>query len=115
MRVKRGNVARKKRKRILKLAKGYRGSGHRLYKGAARIRVIKAGLKSYRDRHRKKADMRGLWIQRIGAAVLPFGLSYSRFIGLLIKANIKIDRKILADLAVSDTAAFNKIVEKVKA
>lgn len=114
MRVRRGNVARKKRKKVLKLAKGYRGSGHRLYKAAARIRVIKAGLKSYRDRRKRKTDLRQLWIQRIGAAVQGFDLSYSSFINKLKKAKIIINRKILADIAVADPDTFKKIVEQVK-
>lgn len=115
MRVKRGNVARQKKKKILDRAKGYRGAGSKLFKASANSRVIKAGVHAYRDRRRKKRDLRGLWIQRIGAAVEAYNLSYSRFIGQLKKANVKLDRKILADLAVTDTETFKKIVEKVNA
>jgi large subunit ribosomal protein L20 len=114
MRVRRGTVARKKRKKLLKSARGYRGSGHRLYKAGARIRVIKAGLKSYRDRRKRKTDLRQLWIQRLGAAVESFGLSYSLFINKLKKAKIILNRKILADIAVSDPDTFKQIVEKIK-
>jgi len=114
MRVKRGNVARKKRNKVLKLAKGYRGSGHRLYKAAAKIRVIKAGVKAYRDRRRFKADVRGLWIQRLGAAVEAFGLSYSVFMNKLKIAKVGLNRKILSDIALTDPETFKQIVEKVK-
>ena len=115
MRVKRGNVAREKKKKILKRARGYRGAGHKLFKAAANIRVIKAGVKAYRDRRKKKYDMRHLWVERIKAGLIPHNINYSSFIHLLKKANIKVDRKILAELVVTDINAFNKIVEKVKA
>ena len=115
MRVKRGNVARQKKKKIFKLAKGYRGKAKNLFKAAANVRVRKAGLKAYKDRRKMKHDMRALWIQRLSAALVAFDLSYSKFIGLLKKANVKLDRKILADLAVTDNAAFAAVVEKVKA
>lgn len=115
MRVKRGNVARQKKKKVFKLAKGYRGKAKNLFKAAANVRVRKAGLKQYKDRRKMKHDMRALWIQRLAAALVPFDVSYSKFIGLLKKANVKLDRKILADLAVTDNAAFAAVVEKVKA
>ncbi len=113
MRVTRGNAARKKRKKLLKQAKGYRGSGHRLYKGGARIRVTKAGVKSYRDRRKRKSDLRQLWIERLGAALESFGINYSTFINKLMKAKILLNRKILSDLAITDPETFKKIVEKV--
>ncbi|MDR1997046.1 MAG: 50S ribosomal protein L20 [Candidatus Margulisbacteria bacterium] len=115
MRVKRGNVARQKKKKVFKRNKGYTGAGKKLFKASANARAIKAGLKSYRDRRRKKRDFRALWIQRLGAALEPLGLSYSVFIGRLKKANVRLDRKILSDLAIVDNAAFQQIVEKVKA
>jgi large subunit ribosomal protein L20 len=113
MRVKRGNVARQKKKKILKRAKGYMGAGKKLFKAAANVRVIKAGVRAYRDRRKRKHDIRSLWIQRIGAALMPFSVSYSKFMGSMNKANIKLDRKILSDLAITDADTFKKIVEKV--
>lgn len=114
MRVKRGNVARIRRKKILKRAKGFRGSGHRLFRVAAKIAVIRAGVYAYRDRRRKKTYFRQLWIQRLNAAVRQKGISYSRFISLLKKSEVKLDRKILADIAVQDADTFSKIIEAVK-
>lgn len=115
MRVKRGNVARNRRKKVLKKAKGFRGSGHRLFRAAANIAVIRAGVYAYRDRRKRKTTFRQLWIQRINAIVRDYGLSYSKFIGLLNKANIKINRKLLAELAVRDAETFSQIVKSVKA
>ena len=115
MRVKRGNVARQKKKKVFKRTKGFTGAGKKLFKASANVRAIKAGTKAYRDRRRRKRAFRELWIQRLGAALAPLGMSYSVFIGRLKKANIKLDRKILSDLAITDNAAFQKIVEKVKA
>jgi large subunit ribosomal protein L20 len=115
MRIKRGSVARSRRKKVLKLAKGFRGSGHRLFRVAAKMAIIKGGVKALQDRHKKKAAFKAIWSQRISAALNPFNISYSKFIGQLNKANVKLDRKILAELAVSDIDTFNKIVEKVKA
>ena len=114
MRVTRGNVARNKKKKVFKQAKGYRGSGKKLFKAAANVTVLKGGVKAYFDRKRKKYAMKSLWMQRISAALQPNGISYSRFIDMLKKAEVRLDRKILADLAVTDMAAFNKVVEKVK-
>jgi large subunit ribosomal protein L20 len=115
MRVKRGNVARQKKKKVLRRNKGFRGAGKKLFKASANVRAIKAGVKSYRDRRRKKRDFRALWIQRLSAALVPLGLSYSVFLGGLKKAGIKLDRKILSELAITDNMAFQQIVAKVKA
>ena len=115
MRVKRGNVARQKKKKVFKRTKGFRGAGKKLFKASANVRAIKAGVKSYRDRRKKKSGFRALWIQRLSAALVPLGISYSRFIGGLKKANIKLDRKILSDLAITDSAAFQQIAAKARA
>lgn len=112
-RVKRGNVARKRRNKILKLAKGFRGSHSKLFR-TANQRVMKALTNSYRDRRKKKRDFRRLWIARINAAVRPHGLSYSRLIGAMKKADIQINRKILSQLAILDPSAFQAIVEAAK-
>ncbi|NJL00632.1 MAG: 50S ribosomal protein L20 [Spirulinaceae cyanobacterium SM2_1_0] len=108
-RVKRGNVARKRRKKILKLAKGFRGSHSRLFR-TANQQVMKALRHAYRDRRRRKRDFRRLWIVRINAAARQQGLSYSQLIGKLNQADIQINRKMLAQLAVADPAAFAKVV-----
>lgn len=113
-RVKRGVTVRKKHKKILKQAKGYYGARSRTIK-VAKQAVIKAGQYAYRDRKQKKRDFRGLWIIRINAGARELGLSYSRLIAGLKKANILIDRKSLAELAVFDKAAFEAIVENAKA
>lgn len=113
-RVKRGVTARARHKKILEQAKGYRASRSRTYRSAKQA-VIKAGQYAYRDRKVKKRDFRGLWIVRINAAVRALDLTYSQFINGLRKAEISLDRKILADLAVHDKPAFAKIVETVKA
>ncbi|MEC4986292.1 MAG: 50S ribosomal protein L20 [Oscillatoria sp. PMC 1068.18] len=109
-RVKRGNVARKRRKKILKLAKGYRGSHSKLFR-TANQQVMKALRSAYRDRRRRKRDFRRLWITRINAAARQNGMSYSQLIGKLKKAEIQLNRKMLAHLAVLDPAAFSKVVE----
>jgi large subunit ribosomal protein L20 len=109
-RVKRGNVARKRRKKILKLAKGFRGSHSTLFR-TANQQVMKALRSAYRDRKKKKRDFRRLWIARINAAVRLHGMSYSRFIGNLKKAEIEINRKMLAQIAVLDPSGFAKIAE----
>ncbi|MBZ8182769.1 MAG: 50S ribosomal protein L20 [Oscillatoria sp. PMC 1051.18] len=109
-RVKRGNVARKRRKKILKLAKGYRGSHSKLFR-TANQQVMKALRNAYRDRRRRKRDFRRLWITRINAAARQNGMSYSQLIGKLKKADIQLNRKMLAHLAVLDPAAFTKVVE----
>ncbi len=108
-RVKRGNVARKRRKKILKLAKGFRGSHSKLFR-TANQQVMKALRNAYRDRKKKKRDFRRLWITRINAAARTQGMSYSQLIGKLKKANIDINRKMLAQLAVLDPEAFAQIV-----
>ncbi len=112
-RVKRGTKARSRRKKVLKQAKGYRGGQSKLFRTAVE-RVARALQFSYRDRRVKKRDFRSLWISRIGAAVRPYELSYSRFIDGLKKAGVELDRKILADLAVKAPEAFAKIVETAK-
>ncbi|GEK45968.1 50S ribosomal protein L20 [Halomonas pacifica] len=113
-RVKRGVVARRRHKKILKQAKGYYGARSRVFR-VAKQAVIKAGQYAYRDRRQRKRQFRALWIARINAASRQNGLSYSRFIAGLKKAGIEIDRKVLADLAVHEKAAFAAIVEKAKA
>jgi large subunit ribosomal protein L20 len=110
MRVKRGNVARKRHKKILKMAKGFRGSHSRLFR-MANQQVMKALRNAYRDRRKKKRDFRRLWITRINAAARINGISYSQLIGKLKTANIDINRKMLAQLAVIDPAGFAKVVE----
>ena len=114
MRVKRGNVLRKRHKKILKLAKGFQGARSRIFK-VANTAVMKALKYQYRDRRNLKRNMRRLWIMRINAGVRQFGLSYSRFMNLLKKSNIELNRKMLADLAVNEPEAFEVIVNQVKA
>lgn len=109
-RVKRGNVARKRRNKILKLAKGFRGSHSKLFR-TANQQVMKALRNAYRDRRKKKRDFRRLWITRINAASRQHGMSYSQLIGNLNKANILINRKMLAQMAVLDPTSFGKVVE----
>jgi large subunit ribosomal protein L20 len=109
-RVKRGNVARKRRNKILKLAKGFRGSHSTLFR-TANQQVMKALRSSYRDRKNRKRDFRRLWITRINAAARLHGLSYSQLMGNLKKANIELNRKMLAQIAILDSAAFSKVVE----
>ena len=112
-RVKRGNVARKRRNKILRLAKGFRGGNGTLFR-TANQRVMKALCNAYRDRRRRKRDFRRLWIARINAAARLNGISYSKFIGGLKKAEIKINRKMLAQLAVSDPKTFTTIAVNSK-
>ncbi len=114
MRVKRGPKKARRRKKILKLAKGYFGAKKNLYR-TAKEQVEKSLVYSYAGRKQRKRDFRKLWIIRINAAVRNYGLSYSKFIDGLNKANININRKILSELAVRDPEAFKSIVEKVKA
>ena len=109
-RVKRGNVARKRRKKILKLAKGFRGSHSTLFR-TANQQVMKALRNAYRDRKKRKRDFRRLWIARINAATHQHGMSYSQFMGNLKKANVQLNRKMLAQLAVLDPDSFTKVVE----
>ncbi len=108
MRVKRGFKARKRRKKILKLAKGYRGGRSKLIRTASDA-VDKALMYAYRDRRARKRDFRRLWITRINAAARMNDLSYSRLMNGLKKAGIDLDRKVLADLAVSDPSGFSQI------
>lgn len=112
-RVKRGVTAHARHKKVLKQAKGYYGARSRVYRVAFQA-VIKAGQYAYRDRRQRKRQFRQLWIARINAASRMNGLSYSRLIAGLRKASIEIDRKILADIAVYDKAAFTAIVAKAK-
>lgn len=113
-RVKRGVQARARHKKVLKQAKGHYGARSRVYR-VAKQSVIKAGQYAYRDRRQRKRQFRALWVVRINAAARELGMSYSRFMAGLKKAAIEIDRKILADLAVFNKAAFAAIVEKSKA
>ncbi|MBI4697636.1 MAG: 50S ribosomal protein L20 [Nitrospirae bacterium] len=113
-RAKGGFKTRRRRKKTLEMAKGYIGSKHRLYRIATEA-VDKALTYSYRDRRVRKRDFRALWIVRINAAVRGLGISYSQFMKGLIKSNIMLNRKILADMAVKDPKAFSTLVETVKA
>jgi large subunit ribosomal protein L20 len=113
-RVKRGTVARARHKKVLKQAKGFRGRRKNVYR-VAKQAVMKAGQYAYRDRRQRKRQFRALWIARINAAVRELGMSYSVFMAGLKRANIDIDRKVLADLAVADKAAFAKLASQVKA
>lgn len=113
-RVKRGVTARRRHKKILKQAKGYYNARRKVFR-VAKQAVTKAAQYAYIGRKQKKRQYRALWIVRINAASRQFGLSYSRLIAGLKKANISMDRKVLADLAVHDLAAFGKVAEKAKA
>lgn len=110
VRVKRGNVARNRRKKILNFAKGYRGGLSKLFRQAHQA-VLQAMRHMYVDRKDKKGDFRALWISRINAAVTAEGVSYSKFIGQLKKKNIVVNRKMLAELAVSNPDTFRNVVE----
>ena len=112
-RVKRGVQARARHKKVLKQTKGHYGARSRVFR-VAKQSAIKAGQYAYRDRRQRKRQFRALWIVRINAAAREFGLSYSRFMEGLKKANIELDRKILADLAVMNPAAFATIAEQAK-
>lgn len=107
-------ASRERRKRVVKAASGYRGRRSKLYRYAKDARS-KAKAYAYRDRKTRKRNFRMLWITRIRAALTSFGITYSQFIALQKKAAIEVDRKILADLAVTDPAAFEAVVEKVRA
>jgi large subunit ribosomal protein L20 len=113
-RVKRGVTAKARHKKMLKKAKGYYGARSRTYR-SAKQQVIKSGQYAFRDRRVKKREFRALWIQRINAATNALGLSYSRFINGLTKAGIALDRKVLADMAIHDKAAFAQLVTQAKA
>ena len=113
-RVKRGVTARARHKKVLALAKGFRGRRKNVYR-VAKQAVMKASQYAYRDRRNKKRDFRRLWIARINAAARECGSTYSQFINGMNKAGITLDRKVLADIAVHDKAAFAGIVEQAKA
>ena len=113
-RVKRGVIARARHKKVLNAAKGYRGRRKNVYR-VAKQAVMKAGQYAYRDRRQKKRQFRTLWIARINAGARELGLTYSRFMNGLKKASIEVDRRVLADLAVFDKAAFAQFVEQSKA
>ena len=112
-RVKRGNVARNRRNKILRLARGFQGSNGTLFR-TANQRVMKELCNAYRDRRRRKRDFRRLWIARINAAARMNGVSYSRLIGGLKKADVRINRKMLAQLAVLDPSGFETVVAAAK-
>jgi len=113
-RVKRGTIVRAKHNKILKLAKGYRGRNSKVYTVAKE--KVEKGLKyAYRDRRKKKTEIRQLWIVRINAAVRANGMVYSKFMNGLAKAGIALDRKVLADIALNDAKAFADLVTKAKA
>jgi len=113
-RVKRGVAAHAKHKKVLKAAKGFYGRRKNTIR-TAKAAVDKAAQYAYRDRKRRKRTFRALWIQRLNAAVRPFGLTYSRFINGLDRAGVTVDRKVLSDLAIAEPAAFQAIVDKAKA
>ena len=108
-RVKRSVNAKKKRREVLELASGYRGQRSRLYR-KAKEQILHSATYAYRDRRARKGDFRALWIQRINAAARAEGMTYNRFINGLKNAGVQVDRKILADLAVTDAEAFNALV-----
>jgi large subunit ribosomal protein L20 len=112
-RVKRGVVAKRRHKKVLEQAKGYYGNKSRSFR-AANEQVMRSGQYAFRDRRARKGEFRRLWIQRINAATRQHDLSYSRFIAGLAAAGIEVDRKILADLAVSDPVAFGRLVEAAR-
>ena len=112
-RVKRGVTAKARHKKVLKKAKGYYGARSRVYR-VAKQAVIKAAQYAYRDRRKRKSQFRSLWIVRINAAAHECGLSYSKFMNGLSKANITLDRKVLSDIAVNDPAAFRKLAEQAQ-
>lgn len=109
-RVKRGNVLQKRHKKVLKFAKGFRGSKHTLFI-AANQAVIQSFRNAYRDRRKRKRDFRSLWITRINAACRAHGISYSRFINGLSNANIDLNRKVLSEMAINDAPAFAGLVK----
>ncbi len=112
-RVKRGNVARKRRNKILRIARGYQGGSGKLFR-TANQRVMKALCNAYRDRKRRKRDFRKLWIARINAAARLNGVSYSQLMGNLKKADVRINRKMLAQLAVIDPKSFETVLSTIK-
>ena len=112
-RVKRGPKARQRRKKILKAAKGFQGGRRRLFRSAKQT-VLRAWAYAYRDRKQKKRDFRRLWITRINAAARQNGISYSQLIGGLHKANVELDRKVLAEMAIFDPEGFTQVVEAAR-
>lgn len=112
-RIKGAMATRKRRKKVLKAAKGYYGGKHRLFKTAKQA-VMKSGQYAYIGRKQKKRDFRRLWIARISAAVKPYGMNYSRFMNGLKKSGIEMNRKSLSELAIADAAAFGALVETAK-
>lgn len=112
-RAKSGKISKNRHKKIIKMAKGYRGRGNNCFRVAIE-RVEKALQYAYRDRRNRKRDFRGLWIQRINAAARQHGMVYSTFIGGMKKAGIEVDRKMLAEIAVSSPESFAHIVEQIK-
>ncbi|MCK4340371.1 MAG: 50S ribosomal protein L20 [Phycisphaerae bacterium] len=112
-RVRSGHATRRRRKRVLKAAKGYRASRSKLFKTAKQT-VIKAGQYAYRDRRARKRDFRALWIIRVSAASDARGISYSKFMGGLKKAGVFLNRKMLSEVAIADPAAFDKLVDLAK-
>jgi large subunit ribosomal protein L20 len=108
-RVKRGNVSRKRHKKILKLAKGFRGAGSVIF-SVSNQQVMKALRYSYRNRRQKKRDFRGLWVARVNAAVRRYGINYSEFIHDLKTRSIKLNRKVLAQLSICDPVAFTQLI-----
>lgn len=112
-RVKRGVAAHARHKKIIKMAKGYRGRSKNCFRIALQ-RVEKALQYAYRDRRNKKRDFRGLWIQRINAGARELGMTYSSFINGLTKAGVQVDRKVMADMAMNQPEAFKALVEKAK-
>ena len=113
-RIKRGVTARARHKKVLKLAKGYYGARRKVFR-VAKQAVEKAMQYNFRDRKNRKRTFRALWIQRINAAAREHGLTYGRFIDGLTKAGIEVDRKVLADIAVKDNAAFKALVDQAQA
>lgn len=113
-RVKRGVASKRRHKKVLKQAKGYYGNKSRSFR-AANEQVMRSGNYAFRDRRARKGEMRRLWIQRINAGCRQHDMSYSRFIAGLNAAEIEVDRKILSDLAITDAAAFGKLVDTAKA
>ena len=114
MGIKRGRSTKKRHKKVLKAAKGFVGSKSKLFKSANQA-VMKAWKYAYKHRRQKKRDFRALWITRINAACREHGVTYSKFIHALNKSNIKLNRKVLAELAVNDKDAFKQIISQVKA
>ena len=114
MRVKTGPVTQRRHKRVLKLTKGQRGSKHRLFKRGNEA-MMKSLEYAYRDRKVRKREFRRLWIARINAASRQNGMSYSKFMNGLKKAGVELDRRVLADIAINDAAAFSQLVETAKA